>query len=55
MHYQKFREERIKHWDKLSYKDNQNIFNKSYHARLSEIYSNLIPSNSKFLEIGSGN
>jgi len=55
MQYQKYREERIKHWNKLSNKDTQNIFSKSYHTRLSEIYSNLIPSHSKILEIGSGN
>lgn len=55
MHYQEYREERIKHWDKLSNKDAQNIFSKRYHARLPEIYSNLIPSHSKILEIGCGN
>ena len=55
MHYRNYREERIEHWDKLSSRDKQNIFSKSYHSRLSEVYSNLIPSHSRILEIGSGN
>lgn len=55
MHQQKYKIERISHWDRIAKERTHNIFNSSYHHRLVEVYRNLIPPGSKILEIGCGN
>lgn len=50
-----YQNERMAFWNTTAKKSKTNIFNTSYHQRISEVYINLIPQESKVLEIGSGN
>ena len=52
---QQFQQARIAHWNKIAKKrDSWKGFGAWYHRRLIEIYSYLIPSNQRVLEIGCG-
>lgn len=55
MLYQNYQSKRIAFWDRIAVNYRTNIFSRSYHRRLSEVYTNLISPGSVVLELGSGN
>lgn len=55
MPFKNYQNERITHWNKISKENRLNFFNGSYHKRIAQVFSNLIPPGSKILELGSGN
>lgn len=55
MSYEEFLNERIRFWNKNADLTIENVFHKSYHFRINQIYQILIPRGSRVLEIGCGN
>jgi SAM-dependent methyltransferase len=49
-----YQRERIAHWNKVASEKHGNIFSRSYHQRLEQVYAHQIPVGADILELGSG-